>query len=266
MPRQFACCESGSTSEGSRAFVRDRSSKKEGWSQSCFNSPLGYIYKLRFLSFFFHPRYLLSKDEIIIGIKVKAKFIYVHIYFRFQTIIKRKGDFKFFYQIYVYIYSQTGVNDHSEGCERRKIGKESRVWSGVNELMTSRLYIQMEIVERITSIPHCIIQFYRIIQWDIRYLSSRGSIWLRYGPWRHQFTDSAIFSPILLLPRKRKFSRRRRRGRDDTRDTHTHTHAKVCTAVGVLFARNTFSLGEFDFLNFRRFIVASVALLSCSSS
>lgn len=129
--------------------------------------------------------------------------------------------------ICIYIYSQTGVNDHSEGCERRKIGKESRVWSGVNELMTSRLYIQMEIVERITSIPHCIIQFYRIIQWDIRYLSSRGSIWLRYGPWRHQFTDSAIFSPILLLPRKRKFSRRRRRGRDDTRDTHTHIHESM---------------------------------------
>lgn len=141
---------------------------------------------------------------------------------------KKERRFQIFLSnICIYIYSQTGVNDHSEGCERRKIGKESRVWSGVNELMTSRLYIQMEIVERITSIPHCIIQFYRIIQWDIRYLSSRGSIWLRYGPWRHQFTDSAIFSPILLLPRKRKFSRRRRRGRDDTRDTHTHTRKYV---------------------------------------
>lgn len=46
----------------------------------------------------------------------------------------------------------------------------------------------MEMVERITSILHCIIQSYRIIQWNIRYLSSRDSIWLRYAG--HDVTSS----------------------------------------------------------------------------
>lgn len=50
-------------------------------------------------------------------------------------------------------------------------------------------------------------------------------------------------------------------GENDTRDTH-----EKYVRRRVLFARNTSSLGEFDFLNFRRFIVASVALLSSSSN
>lgn len=50
-------------------------------------------------------------------------------------------------------------------------------------------------------------------------------------------------------------------GENDTRDTD-----EKYVRRRVLFARNTSSLGEFDFLNFRRFIVASVALLSSSSN
>lgn len=120
----------------------------------------------------------------------------------------------------------------------------------------------MEMVERITSILHCIIQSYRIIQWNIRYLSSRDSIWLRYAG--HDVTSSLTvpyFLPFFPPPRKRKFSRHSGGGRggrggvqNDTRDTHARKY-------GGYYLRGTRSLGEFDFLNFRRFIVASVALL-----
>lgn len=60
MPRQFACCESGSTSEGSRAFVRDRG-EREGWLQSSlFQLTIGK-YRARFLSFFHRgPSWYLS--------------------------------------------------------------------------------------------------------------------------------------------------------------------------------------------------------------
>lgn len=116
----------------------------------------------------------------------------------------------------------------------------------------------MEMVERITSILHCIIQSYRIIQWNIRYLSSRDSIWLRYAG--HDVTSSLTvpyFLPV-FPPRKRKFSRHSGEGREgaqnDTRDTHAQKYDGY-------YLRGTRSLGEFDFLNFRRFIVASVALL-----
>lgn len=120
----------------------------------------------------------------------------------------------------------------------------------------------MEMVERITSILHCIIQSYRIIQWNIRYLSSRDSIWLRYAG--HDVTSSLTvpyFLPFFPPLEKGNFHDIAGEGgeggggvQNDSRDTHARKY-------GGYYLRGTRSLGEFDFLNFRRFIVASVALL-----
>lgn len=173
---------------------------------------------------------------------------------------------------FIYIYILKGVNDHSEGCERKDEGEESRVWSGVNEPMTSRTsgYVQMEMAERVTSmlfVLHCIIQFYRIVQRDIRYLSSRGSIWLRCTG--HDVTGSPTlpyFLPPLFFPEKGNFHGAAAEGQGyDTRDARL---GRKYQCRGWVEGRGYYlsSLGEFDFLNFRRFIVASVALLSSSSS
>ena len=84
--------------------------------------------------------------------------------------------------------------------------------------MTSRTsgYVQMEMAERVTSmlfVLHCIIQFYRIVQRDIRYLSSRGSIWLRCTG--HDVTGSPTlpyFLPPLFFPEKGNFHGAAREG------------------------------------------------------